>query len=310
MLDKISGHPQIKILEKLIQNNRMGPVYLFTGPPGVGKKQIALALSQLLICGDGGCGECSSCKKVENITSENLLVVNPDGTQIKVQQVREVLEYLSLQKIGRARVIIINDAHTLNPQAGNALLKTLEDPPSETYFFLITHAEKFILPTIRSRAQIFRFSSLSIEILKKITNAKDWVVSSAQGRIDLIEQMSNPELEELRSHALLILKNINEGEHKEVFTAIKEQLVNKENALFISLCLQQFIRDVFFIKHDLGVLVNPDLKNSLQTLTNWTDEFLHELYKASLTVENLIYQNIDKNLTIENFILQNSTTVQ
>ncbi len=293
---EILGHPQIQNFKSSIKNNKWGPVHLFVGPSGIGKKSIALGLAEEL-----GCAQ------------HNLLLIKPDGVQIKVQQAREILDFLSLQIVGSgkqlSRVIIIDDAHALNPQAANSLLKTLEEPPPNTYFFLITHSEKSILQTIRSRAQIVRFSPLSKETLKAITQTnqtptKDWMLLSAQGRLDLIEQLQNPELETQRQFALQILQNTFEKNHKEVFSQLKEQMPDKESALFVSACLQQLLRDILFLKHQLEPLIHSDLQSQLTTLTTLSDETLHDLYKQAFVTEGYIYQNVDRSLVFENWVLE------
>ena len=84
------------------------------------------------------CGICGSCLRIAQGQSESMLEIRPDGQFIKVSQASEIINYLSLQQWGRARAVIIDDVQRMNMQAANSLLKTLEEPPERTYFFLLT----------------------------------------------------------------------------------------------------------------------------------------------------------------------------
>ena len=167
ILDSVKGHEQvIATLEQSLLSERFPSTSIFSGPSGVGKKLAALGFVQALACemrtivSAKACGSCGPCLRVETRQSEALHVVEPSGTQIKMEQAQEVLRFLNLQKLGRARAVIIDQAHLLNPQASNALLKSIEEPASGNYFFLITANPSALLPTIRSRSQVFRFAAL------------------------------------------------------------------------------------------------------------------------------------------------------
>ena len=150
LIDQIVGHAAV--IGHLAQMQMMGRwphALLFVGPSGIGKKKLALAAVQSLLCEKNqsgapplkplaACGECSSCIRVEKKQSENLIWLAPtEGTvkpSIKVESIRDILEKLSLSNAGRPRAVVIEDAHTMNPQASNTLLKTLEEPFENVYF--------------------------------------------------------------------------------------------------------------------------------------------------------------------------------
>ncbi len=179
---------------------------LLSGKEGIGKKLLALEFAKGLLCKEGkpfGCGECKSCKQVGRFieavkrgeTEEfeyrtegengktffaylvgdhpDLVMVVPDGKQIKIDQIREVSEYARLKPTGRRKVILIDDAQTMNPQAQNALLKTLEEPPPDTTFILITSDGGKLLPTIRSRCFVCEFKPLGVEEVEKILEGRE-----------------------------------------------------------------------------------------------------------------------------------------
>lgn len=130
---------------------------LFSGANAALNKKMALGLAQTLVCEQGvPCGICGPCRRIELEQSENLKILAPESGVIKIDQVRELRETLALQAWQGRRAVIIEQAHSLNPQAANALLKSLEEPPENTFFLLLTTHERSLLPTIRSRVQVVR----------------------------------------------------------------------------------------------------------------------------------------------------------
>lgn len=162
---EIIGHRRpLEILRKAMLRGRLAHAYLFTGPDGVGKRTTALKFAKAVLCGKGAgdsCGQCPSCLKVESLNHPDLLIVEPRGGQILVDQVREIHDRLLFKPLeGEARVIILDNAHNLNPQASNALLKILEEPPGGNIFVLVASSEGSLLPTIVSRCQRLYFGPL------------------------------------------------------------------------------------------------------------------------------------------------------
>jgi hypothetical protein len=148
------------IHERIVKDN-LSHAILLTGPPGSGKFKVALAAAQELLCEAAGvkpCGLCGSCRRVERRESESLLCIEPQNGVIKIDPIRVLRERLSKQTWSRHFVVIIQDAHCLNSQAANALLKSLEEPPPGTHFFLVSAKEQALLSTIRSRCQVMRLS--------------------------------------------------------------------------------------------------------------------------------------------------------
>ena len=89
------------------------------------------------------------------------MFIEPQNGTIKLEASEQILQFLSLRQLGRARVVIIDEAQMLNPQTTNALLKAVEEPPENTYFILVVSELSQLLPTLRSRLQVLRFSPLS-----------------------------------------------------------------------------------------------------------------------------------------------------
>ena len=202
VLPRLVGHRES--LEPLIEahvKGRLASTLLFAGPTGIGKKLAARTLAQALVCDQPvnghGCGHCGPCKRVATGQSESVRIIEPDGASIKIEQARDVMQFISLQKLGRARVVIFDQAHLMNPQTANALLKSLEEPPAGTYFILITPLAASILATIRSRAQLVRFRPLSKVDLQQILGpeADSWILNSARGSVEVARQMMESQSE-------------------------------------------------------------------------------------------------------------------
>ena len=163
-MSSIIGHDKtLKTLSELFETGRLPHALLFVGPEGVGKQKVARVLSQKILASEGPPDQ-----------HPDFILVEPENQRIKIDTIREIkknLRYAPLK--ANARIVLINDAHTMNAAAANALLKSLEEPPQETYFFLVTHAPGWIPKTIISRTQKFRFSPLSEKQIAHILQAED-----------------------------------------------------------------------------------------------------------------------------------------
>ena len=163
--DGIIGHDRVRaLLSRGLRDRRVPPALLFTGPPGVGKKALALALGRGLLCegalGDA-CGRCPACSRAERGLHPDFRLVEASGATIKIEQVREAVREIQGRPFeGRARAFVIDDAHLMTEQAQNALLKSLEEPPATSHVFLVTPAPQALLTTIRSRCQVLKLGPL------------------------------------------------------------------------------------------------------------------------------------------------------
>lgn len=305
ILKTLIGHKkQIAQLLSVIESQRISSCYLLSGPSGIGKRKVAFAIAQEVLCSNGrpACGECGQCLKVEKNEHEEVMYVEPDGAQIKIAQAEEIHRFLNLQKTGKHRFIIINDAHLMNPQAGNSLLKILEEPPAFTTFFLITHSDQAVLKTLRSRSQLLHFSSLSFEDMKKQTDAPDWLIRSSQGRMDLLEQTKDAGLEFLRTKSFSFLKEALSNDLKSA-TSFKEIMSDKESALKLVSLWQQILRDILFYKEGLNPRIHSDQTEVFEGFHAVPQEKIQDLFQNLIQVERDIYGNVDRTLTFENFIL-------
>jgi DNA polymerase-3 subunit delta' len=160
------------LLLAAVAARRVPHAYLFDGPPGVGKRSAAVGLGMALTCPEApgsGCGRCDVCRRILGGNHPDVRVFAPATAQFLIEQAQEIVLLAS----GRpheapARVLILDDADRLNPNAANCLLKTLEEPFPGTHLVLVTAAPDRLLPTIRSRTQRVRFVPVRPAVLEEI----------------------------------------------------------------------------------------------------------------------------------------------
>lgn len=166
--NRIQGQERAKrILQNGLRDNKLSHAYIFSGPSGTGREEMAMVLAQAVYCTvlqDDACGECLECRKVEHGNHPDLHVLSPDGASIKIEQVRDLQKEFAYRATASAKKIyIVHDADKMTIQAANSLLKFLEEPTSEVIAVLLTENGQALLPTIRSRAQEIQFLPMNRE---------------------------------------------------------------------------------------------------------------------------------------------------
>jgi DNA polymerase-3 subunit delta' len=162
-------HKAITLLTRAITSGRLAHAYLFAGPDGVGKTTAARALAAVLLCrkpdGLEPCGSCPGCVKFASGNHPDLLTIKPDGAAIKIDQIREMKKALTFSPFeSEQRVVLLEDVHTMRREAGNSLLKILEEPPPDNLLILIGATSSGLLDTIISRCQVIPFSPLPLDL--------------------------------------------------------------------------------------------------------------------------------------------------
>ena len=178
--ESILGHERtVSSLRRAVREERPNHAYLLLGAAGSGKRQLAEVFAQALVCesepGTRPCGECSGCRKVAAGTHPDVWCEEPGGKSdsITSDQITELQRRLSFRRAeGRARVVLIDRAGSMNPQAQNRLLKTLEEPPPETILVLCATQPGQLLITVRSRCQKVRLGAVPA------TQIEHWLVES------------------------------------------------------------------------------------------------------------------------------------
>jgi DNA polymerase-3 subunit delta' len=189
----------IRLLKMFLQNEAIPHALLFLGIDGVGKTTTARAFAMASNCTavknrhlffkqdapsihstaqdstaeNDICPGCKSCNKIEKGNHPDVILVEPTGPYIRINQIRNLCNTLTMKPYeARLRVVIIKDAQAMNPSAGNALLKVLEEPPDRTVLILTAMQTSDLLPTIVSRCQHIRFSPIPGNHLKTMLMEK------------------------------------------------------------------------------------------------------------------------------------------
>jgi DNA polymerase-3 subunit delta' len=150
-----------------VTDSRVPTAFLFLGPEGVGKRALADAFAARLLCetpaDDDACTVCAQCTRVAAGSHPDVrLIVRDEGRRdIRIEQVRELCRWLTLQPLMAARKLaVVDGAHELNEHGQNALLRTLEEPPGRSVIVLLATSAALLLPTVRSRCQVVRLDPL------------------------------------------------------------------------------------------------------------------------------------------------------
>jgi len=258
----------IAVLSRSLATGKIAHAYLFDGIDGCGKKKTALAFVEAVFCGRAeGCGHCPSCRKVAVQQHPDLHLVEPDGAFIKIDQVRALQRELAFRPFeAPKKACIIDGADRLNPAAGNALLKTLEEPPGNALLILITANAGGVLPTVLSRCQRLHFSALpeaTIAALLRETGtapeAARIAASLAGGSMRKAAEIGEETALHERKGYLERISSLSLVDITPLFSLAEELAADKENALEMLELLTAFLRDVLLLHGGSPGVVNSDL---------------------------------------------------
>ncbi len=284
--DKLKGHhEQRELFARSLAKGRLSHAYVLTGPEGTGKSLFARLLAQSLFCRNRPeytidcCGDCRGCRGFAAGTWPDYLeVVVPEGkNEIPIAAIagsaekrgREGLcfELSMTPQASHRRIALIDDAHKMNAEGANALLKTLEEPPAQALILLISDSPDSLLPTIRSRCQVVRFFPLAPDHIEQILvqegmtdseSAAKTVAEVCEGSITAAQQLLNPELRALRGtleNAFGKLERMNPIEtHQQILAAIESMSSGTEDQRQNTQWMLRF----------LGELLNQRLRKLMQ----------------------------------------------
>jgi len=233
--------------------------YLLCGPRGTGKKSVARLCAMAAVCrGEGKrpCGVCGPCRRILSDSHPDLHTVMPEkGKQtIGVNVLREMLEIVSVKSFeGATKAIIFPEAQRMTPAAQNCLLKTLEEPPQDTVFFLITDQPSALLETIVSRCRVLRFHPLDHEACVKRLTALGLSRPDAVRRARMAEGCVGQALE-IDEERLELLERITKdvfSVHRagDVLSVVNLYKDDKERQKAVMDLLEAAVRDILLAQH-------------------------------------------------------------
>lgn len=254
-----------KYLTNSMRKNKINHAYMFEGIEGIGKKKFTGELSRILL-------------NSENVdSSPDYINIYPDGSSIKIAQIRKLQTDIIIKPHKDYKIYIINDAEKMTIEAQNALLKTLEEPPGYAIMILITSNKEALLDTIKSRCEIIKFLPISLLDLKKylIKNGVDeqraqLLATFSRGSIEKALELSESAefvimREDIQSYIQTILdKNIieileipnNMDKYKKEVISILDMMVN-------------YFRDMMLLKEkvDKSMIINSDKITFIQNMS-------------------------------------------
>ena len=304
--DLLGHRSVVGLLMRAAARETVPPTLLFEGPAGVGKWQAAQALAAVVNClapvsgratqGPGpalspdalavdACGTCRSCDRIARGVHVDVLTLAPDDrASIKIDPVRDVLARCGFRPFeGTRRFVLIRDAETLEPQAQNALLKSLEEPPDATVFILVTSVAGLLLQTVRSRCMRLRFGRLTEDEVAQIL-ARDYefapadaraAAALADGSIARAVAQGSDELAEVRQTAQAFLAQVVGSDDVRQKLDVAKLLIGakpertRDEVAIVLRAAQSMLRDVEVLHAgaDPRLIANPDLQDSLSRLT-------------------------------------------
>ena len=310
----IGNRSIVERLEAKLQSGRLAHALIFSGPEGVGKHTCAVWIAQALNCtapGPTPCLECGPCRRIGDgtFTDVTTVTVEPEASQIKISQIRDLRSLLALEPLeGRATVTIIDPADAMTPGGANALLKSLEEPPSTSYFFLITAKPQELLPTIRSRSQTYHFAPLTLEELRRSGVTDELTLRWAQGSIGRALKAEPASLRQGRDEMLAFLERALMDDRPTLGALIgtggklgrdKEDYQDRLRMLAL------LVRDILLFKEGFrDRLINIDVRDRIERQAELVDiDRLLNIYEGLKFIDLNLKYHLNRDLMTDSLVL-------
>jgi len=307
----ILGHQQQKeFLKKIAESKNLPHAILFYGQEHLGKRALAIEFAQYLNC-DGKvkpCKICKNCKDIEKGIYPDFSLVEPEASKksIQISQIRELIAKLSLYPyLDTSKIAIIDDAHLMTLEAQNSFLKELEEPKGRTILILITEYPKMLLPTVLSRLQKIRFSTVSKTEIENYL-IKQGVGEQASKEFSFLSSgkpgialnfLSNPEKLKTQKKLISDVIQISNSEMGFRFKYAKNMSEEKENIVETLDIWLRYLRSIFLSKLYGKKEVDSFNRYSLSKLENIITNIQQTKFLISTT-------NVNSKLAVENLLIK------
>jgi len=334
----IIGQTQpLRILTTLYQKQTLPHAFLFTGIDGIGKKKAAIAFAMLCNCINKEqlkeknshtnnktvpCGKCVSCNKIISGNHPDIILIEPSGSFIKIIQIRDLSSTLTMKPFeAKLRIVIISDAQTMSTEAGNALLKNLEEPPDKTIFILTALQVSDLLPTIVSRCHNIRFNPVKVQHISDILVNHHGInkdnamlfANMADGSIGKAVSMSKGHkqfdwIKHKRWLLHIVFENIRENLSTSLLLIIAAKLSKNKEIILDSLeMIISFLKDFVVYQYCPENIIDKDVRYHIQHISEKIPvESVVKKIKAIQSAQKNIRSNANINirLTLEALVLK------
>jgi len=323
----------VRYLSAILRKGSVPGALLFTGPEGAGKASAAIAFAMGCNCygtetkefnadtgeeGDGEgsvpCGSCRACRKILSGNHPDILTIKPAGSLIKISQIRNLCQRLAIKPHeGRLRVVIFQEAGVMNQEAGNALLKVLEEPPERTVLILTTRQKTDLLPTIVSRCMHIRFRPVSIETkASRMAEERGLPIEEALARVSMLgaggERLTAEEQDAwIEKHGILMnaMENIPDMKLGTKLVFAEFLASQKEDLPFCLETIKTWLRDLVVCFDAPEMTVNRDILDKIRRIAErYSREALLKKVDAVAATEEALKRNCNPRLALEKMILQ------
>lgn len=307
MFDQISTDNRNKtLLEKAIAKNKINHCYIFVGPEGTEKRNVALEFTKAILCTeqDKPCNHCVSCNKINTNNHPDFIDIFPQENSIKINQLREAQRKMNIKAYeSKYKIFIINNSETMGIPAQNSLLKSLEEPNNGIVVILLSKSSHSLLPTVLSRGQIIHFNpldeySFQIEMNKRYDIKKEYIddlYNLSQGCVGKAKYLLNNPVEidqfkEFRNTILTILR----GDYYKVFQLsrwVKEaNLANEDVINYLLIIFKNILRE--------------KLTSEIKDSDYLTYESIHDIIQEIIELQSILKYNVNFQLQVERLFLK------
>jgi DNA polymerase-3 subunit delta' len=313
----------IKQLQTVMKNHELAHAYLFVGPTGAGKSELAKWLALRLFCLHLHDGKpdltCPECQRILSGNHPDVVVAKPEGRQIKVDEIRHLKDEFTKSAVeGNRKLFIIHDAEKMTNNAANSLLKFIEEPGPGIYILMLTTNKSAVLPTIRSRTQVIELQPLPRQELEKVLEENEVprtertvAIGLTDSVSEILEWRKDDWLKQAITAISLWYRHTSKGNmlgFVDIQAEIMRLASDRQKQQLILDLMALIWRDTLLIangitdEHDLHFLQDQDLLRA--TAHNYSVSALLSISQETLTGrhlldQNISFQNVAEQLTIK-----------
>ncbi|MDK6233111.1 DNA polymerase III subunit delta' [Aerococcus sp. UMB10185] len=306
------------LMDRVLRQGRLGHAYIFEGEAGAGQAEMADYVAAALFCQgeDKPCGQCRNCQLLVQGDLPDLVHVEPEGQSLKIDQMREIKQELSLTAMGGGhKVFIIHDAEKMTNSAANSLLKFLEEPNPEVYIFLLTSQKERLLATIQSRCQVIHFKSLPLDQVRLtyqeagISSQVSEYLAALTSDLSLAQDLAEDEafLDQTKRSWTWLEALVKQDPR--AFTMVQTDWIKRDkgretNQRLLEIILA-YLRDLLILNYqETDQLILPSRTSAYQDLRRQVNpRRLQNQVQLALKARRMIQANVSPQAALEYFVL-------